>query len=87
MAFRPELFSAVVAVAGVPNADALRRGHTRVLLIHGDADEENPFTAVSRVYEEARSRRVELWQYHGLGHEFPAELLFDTALPAWLFAP
>jgi predicted peptidase len=85
VALRPELFSAAVAVAGVPNPDALRRGRTRLLLIHGDADEENPFSATSRVYAEARSPWLELWQYRGLGHEFPAQLLDDTRIAEWLF--
>lgn len=85
IALRPELFDAAVVVAGVPNVDALRRGRTRVLLVHGDRDEENPFAATLRAYETARSARVELWQYRGRGHEFPAELLFSTDIAEWLF--
>jgi predicted peptidase len=85
MALRPGLFSAAVVVAGVPNTEALRRGQTRLLLVHGDADAENPFSTTVRVYEQARSPRVELWQYRGLGHDFPAELLLNTAIADWLF--
>lgn len=84
LALRPGLFAAAVSVAGVPNPAALRRGRTRLLLVHGDADEENPFSAILRVYGEARSPRVELWQYQGLGHEFPADLVTGTALAEWL---
>lgn len=87
IALRPELFSSAIAVAGVPNADALRRGRTRLLLIHGEEDSENPFAATLRAFEEVRTPRVELWRYRGRGHEFPAELLFSTALAEWLLRP
>lgn len=85
MALRPELFRAAVAVAGVPNSDALLHGSTRLLLVHGDADVENPFTATARVYEGARNPRLELWPYRGLAHDFPPELLANTAIADWLF--
>lgn len=85
VSLRPELFSAAVAVSGVPNTEALRHGHTRLLLIHGDADTENPFTATARAYEQVRSTRVDFWQYRGLEHDFPAELLLNTAIADWLF--
>lgn len=81
----PGLFAAAVAAAGVPNPDALRRGRTRLLLVHGDVDEENPFSAALRVHEEARSPRVEFWQYRGLGHGLSADLIAGTALAEWLF--
>lgn len=84
LALRPDRFAAAVAVSGVPNAAALRRGRTRLLLVHGDADEENPFAATLGVYDSRWTRRVELWQYRGLGHEFPPDLIVGTELADWL---
>lgn len=87
LALRPDLFAAAIAVAGVPPADALVPPRTRLLLIHGDADTENPFSAASRAFEQSRHRAIELWQYRGRGHEFPAELLVGTTIADWLFQP
>jgi poly(3-hydroxybutyrate) depolymerase len=85
LALRPGLFSAGVAVSGVPPANALIPPATPLLLIHGDADQENPFRAALRAYEQSRGASIELWQYRGRGHEFPAELLAGTAVADWLF--
>lgn len=83
---RPGLFSAAVVVAGVPNRDALSvLGRTRLLLVHGDADEENPFSAALAVYESAPKDRVAFWRYHGLAHEFPPQLIDGSELAQWLF--
>ncbi|HEX8153450.1 MAG TPA: alpha/beta hydrolase-fold protein [Thermoanaerobaculia bacterium] len=81
---QPRMFDAVAIVAGVPNPDALAQlGATRVLLVHGDADEENPFAAAWAIHE--RAPRIELWRYPGLAHEFPKELLETPRLAEWLF--
>jgi predicted peptidase len=86
IALRPGLFSAAVIVAGVPNRDALAvLGQTRLLLIHGDADTENPYAAARAAYEAAPKDRVAFWRYRGLGHEFPLELITSTKLADWLF--
>ena len=86
IALRPRLFSAAVIVSGVPNLAALPKlGRTRLLLVHGDADDENPFTATRAAFDAAPKNRVELWQYERLGHEFPAELIVHPDLARWLF--
>jgi fermentation-respiration switch protein FrsA (DUF1100 family) len=56
-----------------------------LLLVHGDADDENPFTAAHAAYEALLSRQVEFWRYEGLGHEFPPDLLVGTGIAEWLF--
>lgn len=86
LALKPSLFTAAVSVAGVPNRDALARlGSTRLLLVHGDRDEENPYAAARAAYEAAPAGRVELWQYAGMAHEFPQDLIVEPRLAAWLF--
>lgn len=84
LVLRPELFASAAIVAGVPNPEALHRSSTRLLLVHGDADEENPFSAALRAYEQAGSRRIEFRQYRGLAHDFPPDLIATDALKEWL---
>lgn len=82
---RPGLFAAAVSVAGVPNRDALPLlGRTRLLLVHGDADDENPFSAALAAFDAAPKNRVEFRRYEGLAHEFPAQLLARSDLARWL---
>jgi predicted peptidase len=85
LVLKPGLFSSAAIVAGVPNRDALSRlGSTRLLLIHGDADRENPFAAALAAYRAAPKHKVEFWQYESLGHDFPADLIAGTDLAEWL---
>jgi predicted peptidase len=87
LALKPRLFSRAAVVAGVPNRDALARlGDTQLLLVHGDADTENPYAAARAAYEAADPSRVEFWRYEGLAHEFPQELIATPRLAEWLFA-
>jgi predicted peptidase len=87
LALKPGLFARAVSVAGVPNRDALAvLGDTRFLLVHGDADIENPYTDARAAYEVADKSRVDFWTYPGLGHEFPQELIATPRLAEWLFA-
>jgi predicted peptidase len=87
IALRPGLFTAAVSVAGVPNRDALAHlGNTRLLLVHGDADNENPIAAARAAFEATPNGKVEFWTYHGLKHEFPPELIAKPKLADWLFA-
>lgn len=84
LVLRPGLFSAAVSVAGVPR-ELRTLGRTRLLLVHGDADDENPFTAALAAHEALASRQVEFRRYQGLGHEFPPDLLVGTGIADWLF--
>lgn len=83
---RPGLFDAAVSVAGVPNRAAFAHlGDTRLLLVHGEADTENPYVAARAAYDVAPQERVEFWSYPGLAHEFPQELLTSDKLARWLW--
>ncbi|HEX7154307.1 MAG TPA: hypothetical protein VF618_22660 [Thermoanaerobaculia bacterium] len=85
LVLKPGLLAKGVVIAGVPNPQALPLlGDTRLLLVHGDADTENPFDAAWATYHLA-PRRLEFWRYRGLGHDVPAQLLNTTALAEWLF--
>ena len=87
LALKPGLFSRAAVVAGVPNRDALTQlGDTHLLLVHGDADTENPYAAARAAYEAADPSRVEFWRYEGLAHEFPQDLIATPRLAEWLFA-
>jgi predicted peptidase len=85
LVLRPDLFSAAVSVAGVPTPELRTLGRTRLLLVHGDADDENPFDAALAAHEALAPRQVEFWRYEGLGHEFPLDLLVGTGIAEWLF--
>lgn len=85
LVLRPRFFATAVSVAGVPNRDALPiLGRTRLLLVHGDADPENPFAAAAAAYEAAPKDRVEFLRSEGLGHEFPHDLITEPTLAKWL---
>jgi predicted peptidase len=80
----PGLFARAVIVGGVPAADAVRAiGNTRVLLVHGDEDTENPFAAAWNVYL-ASNGTIDFWRFPGLGHEFPPELITSGRIREWL---
>lgn len=82
----PGLFARVVIVGGVPTADARNAiGNTRVLLVHGDKDTENPFGAAWNVFAGSK-RGVEFWRFRDLGHDFPPELIATDRIREWLFA-
>lgn len=88
---RPGLFAAAVPVGGVPPRRALAASLARVpvLVVHGSADDENPFGAARAMYDALRragSRRVALREYVRLGHQVPAAFVADTGWRVWLFA-
>jgi predicted peptidase len=80
----PGLFSRAIIVAGVPSGETPDLGATRVLLVHGDHDDENPFAAAWSAYLQS-SAPLEFWRFRGLGHEFPQELIAGDRLQAWMF--
>lgn len=88
---RPDLFAAAVPIAGVPpprsTAPALRS--VPVLLIHGNADPENPIDPDRAMYaalRQAGARHVRFWEYEGLDHAVPPDVAAGTAWRTWLFA-
>ncbi|HLA63150.1 MAG TPA: hypothetical protein VK610_01895, partial [Rhodothermales bacterium] len=60
-----------------------------VLLIHGTADTENPIDPDRAMYaalRQAGARHVRFWEYEGLDHAVPPDVVAGTAWRAWLFA-
>lgn len=87
---RPRQFAAVAAFAPVPppRAHAADAVATPLLLVHGSADEENPYAA-DRAWAEALARaggRPRFLSVEGMGHELPAQLARRTDWRDWLFA-
>jgi predicted peptidase len=81
----PRLFARAVIIAGVPTAGAPSTlGSTRVLLVHGDADTENPYTAAWNVFVHSKGA-IDFWRFRGLGHEFPHKLITTDRIREWLF--
>lgn len=85
---RPDLFAAAVAIAPVPPDGALVPSRP-ILILHGDADTENPFPASRSWFESMKTRGaagLEFRSYPGVQHEIPAELLAGMWWRAWLFS-
>jgi predicted peptidase len=88
LVLRPELFAAGVAFGGVPTALPLPPALPPLWLVHGGRDETNPIGPTSAAFERLRASgaRVRFWEYAGLGHVVPPDLLSGEELPGWLFA-
>ncbi len=84
---RPDLFAAAMAVAAVP-PDTSRMPAVPILMIHGDADTENPFLAARAWAQAIKSRgaQVEFRSVPGLQHELPPDLPTATWWRDWLFS-
>lgn len=87
----PEIYAAAVAFAPVPppreQAGAL--AGASLMLVHGDADTENPFAADLAWVKalEAAGGKPRLLVYEGMDHRVPPELITATDdWRAWLFA-
>lgn len=86
---RPGRFAAVVAFSPVspPRGLAGRFAGTPLLLVHGDADTDNPFAA-DRAFVEALSAagvEARFIVYAGMDHRVPPDMLFATDWRRWLF--
>lgn len=86
------IYAAAVAFSGIApeRANAAQLKDLPLLLVHGDADTENPiepdralFAALQRQPGGAKARLLE---YRGLEHTVPADMLLATAWRDWLFA-
>lgn len=87
MTQRPDLFAAAVAIAPVPPGTS-GVPNTPILILHGDADTENPF-AVSNAWAQqikAQGADVEFRAYPGLAHELPPDVPNGTWWRQWLFS-
>jgi predicted peptidase len=87
---RPGLFAAAVPVAGIapPRAEAVRLKQVPLLVVHGDADKENPPESDLAMVQALRATgndRVELVMYAGLEHEIAPEILYGRWWRKWMF--
>ena len=87
---RPRRFAAVVAFAPVPPERSLatRVAGVPMWLVHGSADEENPYAADLAWVKAltAAGGRPVFVTIDGMKHEFPQQMLRRSDWRAWLFA-
>lgn len=86
---RPGLFAAAVPVAGIapPRSEAARLRDVPLLIVHGDADTENPPAAdLAMAAALGAGGKAELVVHAGLGHEIAPEILYGRWWRTWLFA-
>jgi predicted peptidase len=84
---RPNLFAAVAAIDGVPNADSyLASPRTALLIVQGDLDNAAGVQANEKAFERLRDGRVTFWRYVNTSHDYPIQFLARPDLADWLFA-
>jgi predicted peptidase len=88
---RPGLFAAAMPVSGVPpeRRKASLLSGTPILIVHGDADPENPVAADRAMYDalfRAGARTTRFREYRGLDHRVLPEFMTDTTWRSWLFS-
>lgn len=88
---RPNLFAAAMPVSGIApdRARAADLVPVPLLILHGQADDENPIEAdraMAAAIRAAGGRQIRLREYAGLGHRPPAELVPGEWWRDWLFA-
>ncbi|RZA19472.1 MAG: hypothetical protein EOP93_08630 [Lysobacteraceae bacterium] len=88
---RPALFAAAMPISGIApdrsRADALK--HIPLLVLHGDADGENPIDSDREMIAAIRAaggRQARMRAYAGLGHQPPGDLIPGDWWRDWLFA-
>jgi predicted peptidase len=87
---RQEYFAAVIAFSPVPPQRGLaaRVSSVPMLLVHGSADEENPYPADrawAQAVADAGGRPIFI-VIDGMAHEFPQQMLVRHDWRRWLFA-
>lgn len=88
---RPGLFAAAMPISGIApdRADAAELKDIPILVLHGDADTENPIDADRAMVAAIRAaggRQVRLRSYVGLQHLPPGDLVPGDWWRDWLFA-
>lgn len=88
---RPGRFAAIVPISGIAPADADAQALTSlpILVMHGDADSENPIDSDRRLVATLQAlgnQQVRLREYVGLAHMPPGDTLPGQAWRDWLFA-
>ncbi|GGC68411.1 phospholipase [Undibacterium terreum] len=87
----PGKFAASVAYSGIPpeRSTALQLKDVPVLIVHGNADTENPIPpdrAMFAALQKAGAKHVYFREYEGMEHRVPADMLLDLRWREWLFA-
>lgn len=86
---RPDLFAAAVAISGIPSFGRLdNTAKTPLLLVHGNADTENPIASDQRLYKKLRTinkKNIQLWEIDGLAHDVFPPLYVYHLLERWLY--
>ncbi|GHC02281.1 prolyl oligopeptidase family serine peptidase [Thermomonas carbonis] len=88
---RPKLFAAAMPISGIaPDRDRAKElKHIPILVLHGDADTENPIDADREMVAAIRAaggRQVRMRTHVGLAHMPPGDLVPGDAWRDWLFA-
>lgn len=88
---RPDLFAAAMTMSAIApgRSEAARLKATPLLMLHGDADTENPIGSdreMAAAIRAAGGKQVRLREYVGLGHQPPGDILPGEWWRDWLFA-
>lgn len=84
----PDLFAAMVSIAGVPDFSNIRGvNYKPIWLIHGDADDENPYEGSMVLFKLLKKNPKLLFTtFRHFDHNaVPVPFLSGDALPEWLF--
>jgi len=87
---RPHLFAAVVPISGIAPADSFAAVFKNLptLVIHGNADTDNPIVVDRRFIGEVMrigGKNIQFREYEGLDHQLPAEIYPGYWWRDWLF--
>jgi len=86
---RPDLFAAAVAISGIPSFGQLQNiAKTPLLIVHGNADTENPIASDQLLYKKLRrinKRNIQFWEIDGLAHDVFPPLYTLHTLERWLY--
>lgn len=88
---QPGLFAAAVAFSGVPpeRGAAARLAATPLLIVHGNADGDNPIgpdRAMVAALRRQPGAKVRFLEYQDMGHQVPTDMLLAKEWRAWLFS-
>jgi predicted peptidase len=88
---KPNLFAAMMPISGIAPDDAYATNYQQlpVLVLHGNADTENPITADRRFFNAIKkvgSQQIRLREYEGLAHQLPDDIYSGFWWRDWLFA-
>src|SRR6266851_417183 len=85
---RPSLFAAAVLISGVPpeRSTAAQLANIPILITHGNADPENPFTpdrVMFAALERNQAIKARFREYDNLPHTYPPDILTPTPAGDW----